>query len=61
MLYFLQYFAIFAAFGLPFLIGGTVRFTKSGERRKQIFCIAGLAIAAMLLASSIGIAFGAAA
>ena len=61
MLYILQYLAILAAFGLPFLIGGIVRFTKSGERRKQMFCIAGLAISAVILAVSIGIAFGAAA
>ena len=61
MLYILQYLAILAAFGLPFLIGGIVRFTKSGECRKQMFCIAGLAISAVILAVSLGIAFGAAA
>ncbi len=58
MLYILQYLAIIAAFGLPFLIGGLVRFTKSGERRKQRFCIVGLAVAVVCLALTLGIAFG---
>ncbi len=59
MLYLLQYLAIIAAFGLPFLLGGLVRFTKSGEKRKRMFCIVGLAIAAACLALAVGIAFGA--
>ncbi len=61
MLYLLQYLAIIAAFGLPFLIGGLVRFTKSGEKRKQTFCIVGLAVAVVCLALTLGIAFGASA
>jgi len=59
MLYLLQYLSIIAAFGLPFLIGGTVRFRKSGERRKMTFCIAGLGISAVILATVLAIAFGA--
>jgi len=59
MLFVLQYLAIFAAFALPFLIGGTVRFRKSGERRKMTFCLAGLGISAVILAASLAIAFGA--
>ncbi len=61
MLYLLQYLAILAAFGLPFFIGGTVRFRKSGERRKMTFCIAALGISCLILAAVLGISFGAAA
>ena len=61
MLYLLQYLAILAAFALPFLIGGTVRFLKSGERRKMTFCIAALAVSAVILAAVLAIAFGASA
>ena len=59
MLFALQYLAIFAAFALPFFIGGTVRFRKSGERRKMSFCIAALGISAVILTSVLAIAFGA--
>lgn len=59
MLYLLQYLAIIAAFGLPFLIGGLVRFTKSGDKRKRTFCIVGLVVAVVCLALTLGIAFGA--
>ena len=59
MLYLLQYLAIFAAFALPFLIGGTVRFRKSGERREMTFCLAALGISAVILATVLAIAFGA--
>lgn len=59
MLYLLQYLAIMAAFALPFLIGGTLRFRKSGERRKMTFCIAALGISAIILAAVLAIAFGA--
>ncbi|MBO5257218.1 MAG: hypothetical protein J6C42_06980 [Clostridia bacterium] len=59
MLYLLQYLAIIAAFALPFLIGGIVRFSKSGERRKMTFCIAFLAVSVVILAASLAIAFGA--
>ena len=57
MLYLLQYLAIFAAFALPFLIGGSLRFAKAGERRKMTFCLTGLAIAAVILTAVIVIAF----
>ena len=59
MLYLLQYLAIFAAFALPFLIGGTVRFRKSGERRKMTFCLAALGISVLILVAALAIAFGA--
>ena len=58
MLYLLQYLSIIAAFLLPFLIGGIVRFQKSGERRKLTFCIAGLAVSAVILAAVLTISFG---
>lgn len=61
MLYALQYLAIFAAFALPFLIGGIMRFTKSGERRKLTLCIVFLAAAVVSLALTLIIAFGASA
>ena len=61
MLFALQYLAIFAAFALPFFIGGTVRFRKSGERRKMTFCIAALGISAVIFAAALTIAFGASA
>lgn len=61
MLYLLQYLAIFAAFALPFLIGGIVHFTKTGERRKLTFCIVILAVSVLILVSVLVIAFGAAA
>lgn len=59
MLYLLQYLAIFAAFALPFLIGGIVHFTKTGERKKQTLCIAILAVSVLILAATVTIAFGA--
>lgn len=61
MLYVLQYLAIIAAFALPFLIGGIVRFAKSGERRKLTLCIVLLAAAVVSLALTLMIAFGASA
>ncbi len=60
MLYALQYLAVFAAFALPFTIGGIVHFTKTGERKKQTLCIAILAVSAVILAAVLVIAFGAA-
>ena len=61
MLFVLQYLAIFAAFALPFLIGGLVHFTKSGERRKRRFCIVLLAVSVLIITAVLGIAFGASA
>lgn len=57
MLYILQYLAIFAAFALPFMIGGIVRFTKSGESKKRLICILCLAISVIVFAVVISIAF----
>lgn len=57
MLYILQYLAIFAAFALPFLIGGIVRFTKAGERKKRRLCILLLAVAVIILTVVLLIAF----
>ena len=59
MLYVLQYLAIFAAFALPFTIGGTVHFTKTGERKKQTLCIVILAVSVLVLAAVVAIAFSA--
>ena len=59
MLFVLQYLAIFAAFALPFLIGGTIRFRNSGERRKMTFCLAALNISVLILVAALAIAFGA--
>lgn len=59
MLFALQYLAIFAAFALPFLIGGIVHFTKSGEQRKQRLCIVLLAVSVLIFAAVLAIAFGA--
>lgn len=61
MLYVLQYLAIIAAFALPFLIGGIVRFAKTRERRKLTLCIVILAFAAASLTLSLVISFGASA
>lgn len=58
MLYILQYLAIFAAFALPFMIGGIVHFTKSGEKKKRMICILCLAISVIVFAVVISIAFG---
>ncbi|MBQ9995276.1 MAG: hypothetical protein IJP32_02800 [Clostridia bacterium] len=59
MLYILQYLSLFAAFALPFTIGGIVHFTKTGERKKQTLCIAILAVSVLILAAVLVIAFGA--
>ncbi|MGN1345781.1 MAG: hypothetical protein ACI4V1_03290 [Eubacteriales bacterium] len=57
MLYVLQYLSLLAALSLPFSVGGIVRFTKSGERKKRALCCALLAAAAVILAVTLGIAF----
>lgn len=59
MLYILQYLAIFAAFALPFLIGGLVRFGSSGETKKRTLCIVLLVVALVILALTVVAALGA--
>ncbi len=57
MLYVLQYLALIAAFALPWCIGGSVRFHKSGDRKKFMLCIAIGAISAIIITLTVVIAF----
>lgn len=58
MLQVLQYFAIIAALALPWTIGGIIKFSKNGDRKKLTVAAILCAAMVLILAFVVYIAFG---